>query len=466
MLTTPSSGSNNPSPALTPVATNPPGSPAMFSDKKFWRPLWIPDDQEDRCLNCSNQFNTLLRRHHCRQCGNIFCNNCSSKRQSLPQLHYDKPVRICNRCSDLANFSKLATSDDVAQRVEASKGFCNLTLDALGRKLIVNSFLGVMFSLLDNRLDTSVYRHVTRAVANLAENEINRTYIIESELFDALVHYLLTPHDDDNETRLNVCICFEYLACEENILVKTQLAEQCLPILMELSRSYNGQLKHSSSIILLNLTKNPITRDQVVKAGVTQSFIAMALCDEVSLQAAATQAISILSLNPKNQRKIVEGGALPPLILMINSPVEKIILYTVASLASLSENSDNQLAIGQVGGVKPMINILHYSNDDKIPLHAATTLYHLSLCPSNHALLMQQDLFDILSKVIIVNYANTSSELLFLSIKILSNLSNVKEGKQVIRKNQALMNVLRIMVHTTNKLQPFSLIIFNNCESN
>ncbi|EGG21126.1 hypothetical protein DFA_01001 [Cavenderia fasciculata] len=468
------------------------------------------------CLNCNLQFNTIQRRHHCRQCGNIFCNNCSSKRQPLPQLHYDKPVRICNRCCDLATYSRQAGSLTPSDRVESAKGLCTLTHDTLGRKMIIANYLDIIVLLLNN-FNVTVYKHITKAIANLSENEIYRIDILESNILSLLSEYLYNPQGD-NEIVLNISITFEYLSMEENALIRTHIGEKCLHIIAELSRSYNNQLRHSSSIVLLNLTKNAMTRDLIIREGGVQAFIAMALCEDISLQSASTEAISILSTNRKKrkekkrkekkrkekkrkekkrkekkrkekkrkekkernsglinsnyliivakyQRKVVEGGALPPLLLLLNSPVEKILLYTLSALSSLSENVDNQLSIGQVGGIKPMINILSYSHDNRIPFHAATCLYHLSLSQSNYSLLIQQELFDVLSKIIIVNYTNTSHDLLHICLKLLGNLSNIKEGKVIIRKNQSIMSILRIMVYSTNHLQSLASIIFNNCES-
>lgn len=59
---------------------------------------WDNDSSTTRCHECKTGFTTLNRRHHCRNCGRIFCNDCSSKRAALKKLAFKKKVRVCDRC--------------------------------------------------------------------------------------------------------------------------------------------------------------------------------------------------------------------------------------------------------------------------------------------------------------------------------------------------------------------------------
>lgn len=37
---------------------------------------WVPDKQAQTCFNCNKSFIPIVRpKHHCRRCGNIFCNS-------------------------------------------------------------------------------------------------------------------------------------------------------------------------------------------------------------------------------------------------------------------------------------------------------------------------------------------------------------------------------------------------------
>lgn len=61
-------------------------------------PPWIPDDMAPRCMSCEAVFTVVRRRHHCRNCGKVFCARCSSNSVPLPRYGHVKPVRVCNRC--------------------------------------------------------------------------------------------------------------------------------------------------------------------------------------------------------------------------------------------------------------------------------------------------------------------------------------------------------------------------------
>nr|CAD7259061.1 unnamed protein product [Timema shepardi] len=61
-------------------------------------PPWIPDEMAPRCMSCETVFTVVRRRHHCRNCGKVFCARCSSNSVPLPRYGHVKPVRVCNRC--------------------------------------------------------------------------------------------------------------------------------------------------------------------------------------------------------------------------------------------------------------------------------------------------------------------------------------------------------------------------------
>jgi len=82
---------------------------------------WVDERYISNCMRCSEEFSTFLRKHHCRQCGQVFCYRCCSSKALLqlgsgtdpakrapahPILGMNetdprKPQRVCGRCFDL-----------------------------------------------------------------------------------------------------------------------------------------------------------------------------------------------------------------------------------------------------------------------------------------------------------------------------------------------------------------------------
>ncbi|OQR91477.1 myotubularin [Thraustotheca clavata] len=66
---------------------------------------WVPDSLADKCYQCNTLFSLVLRRHHCRRCGNIFCDACSLSRMPLVSAGFFTPVRVCDKCCEAAKRS-------------------------------------------------------------------------------------------------------------------------------------------------------------------------------------------------------------------------------------------------------------------------------------------------------------------------------------------------------------------------
>ncbi|GAB2259645.1 hypothetical protein Droror1_Dr00010500 [Drosera rotundifolia] len=74
-----------------------PAKPAMRGSN------WVVD--ASHCQGCASQFTFINRKHHCRRCGGIFCNNCTQQRMVL-RGQGDSPVRICDPCKKLEDAAR------------------------------------------------------------------------------------------------------------------------------------------------------------------------------------------------------------------------------------------------------------------------------------------------------------------------------------------------------------------------
>lgn len=59
---------------------------------------WVPDEAVTKCNACGTDFGAFLRKHHCRNCGDIFCDKCTQGRTVLNADESGQPVRVCDQC--------------------------------------------------------------------------------------------------------------------------------------------------------------------------------------------------------------------------------------------------------------------------------------------------------------------------------------------------------------------------------
>ena len=82
---------------------------------------WLPDDAAKNCMRCGEEFTAFTRRHHCRQCGQLFCHRCCNSKALLQpgsgtspedrvaahpvfgagETDKRKPQKVCGKCFEL-----------------------------------------------------------------------------------------------------------------------------------------------------------------------------------------------------------------------------------------------------------------------------------------------------------------------------------------------------------------------------
>lgn len=60
---------------------------------------WVNDSEVSTCQNCQRAFTMYRRKHHCRMCGRIFCEACTSDKRIIPSSGHTRPQRCCAECA-------------------------------------------------------------------------------------------------------------------------------------------------------------------------------------------------------------------------------------------------------------------------------------------------------------------------------------------------------------------------------
>ncbi|XP_026799319.3 zinc finger FYVE domain-containing protein 1 isoform X1 [Pangasianodon hypophthalmus] len=62
-------------------------------------PYWRPNAEITECHGCKRVFEEAERKHHCRACGEGFCQACSTRSMPVPERGWGRnPVRVCDAC--------------------------------------------------------------------------------------------------------------------------------------------------------------------------------------------------------------------------------------------------------------------------------------------------------------------------------------------------------------------------------
>ena len=82
--------------------------------------FWVSNNLSTNCFECDVKFTTfLVRQHHCRICGNIFCSNCTSKQIQITTKNKLIKLRVCNNCFNICqNFSSYIEKKMIKEEIK------------------------------------------------------------------------------------------------------------------------------------------------------------------------------------------------------------------------------------------------------------------------------------------------------------------------------------------------------------
>lgn len=70
----------------------------QMDDPEVQLTRWVPDHTVTQCASCESEFGMIRRKHHCRNCGLIFCHACCKETMPLPHQMIHTQERVCQAC--------------------------------------------------------------------------------------------------------------------------------------------------------------------------------------------------------------------------------------------------------------------------------------------------------------------------------------------------------------------------------
>ncbi|CAF2975730.1 unnamed protein product [Rotaria sp. Silwood2] len=90
------------------IFTMPAASKALLVNIIDIIPREPPWGESETCLECGTKFTITNRRHHCRHCGRVLCKRCSLNELPIMKFNLQKPVRVCQLCTDVLTHGVMA----------------------------------------------------------------------------------------------------------------------------------------------------------------------------------------------------------------------------------------------------------------------------------------------------------------------------------------------------------------------
>lgn len=157
--------------AVTTYSARPTRTMSDWINDQIAPSYWVPNYKIQACHRCKKSFPPEEKKHHCRACGNGFCQDCSSKTRPVPERGWGtEPVRVCDDC-----FEPVENSAPTASSEEG--GESELTARKLGEAL--RSTFGVVASAMEYPI--GLIKDTARPAYWQADNEVTECAVCKQE---------------------------------------------------------------------------------------------------------------------------------------------------------------------------------------------------------------------------------------------------------------------------------------------
>ncbi|KAI9266057.1 armadillo-type protein [Sporodiniella umbellata] len=319
------------------------------------RPTWINDVDVTSCYSCHNTFGPLRRRHHCRNCGNIFCQDCSSRNVPLPQLGYGtRPVRVCNDCFEVAYLVTYTIDQDhgVSTQIHGVRGLLELAEkddEKHFHNMVIHGSIDALIWVCRTSKDVTLHHLTTTILAILVQKESIRPAIITKWALPAILS-LIRKYTNINPEKESIDSKDSFGSQKTlDSILSLDILINCTSVLYELSKA------------------RILIKKEIVEEGVIEILLSLAAVDALNesdrvslIQSLAAKSLSAISSHTPLQSSVIGFiQTSDKLAHLLRSPNGEVRKYTAKTIAYLSLRNDKYKPILLNGeGSRSLLSIL------------------------------------------------------------------------------------------------------------
>ncbi|CAG8580396.1 802_t:CDS:10 [Dentiscutata erythropus] len=403
------------------------------------RPVWVDDETVKVCKGCETSFTPLRRKHHCRQCGNIFCQECTSKNIALPQLGYLKPERVCSGCFEIAYLVGYVISNDKSTQTHGARGLLDIVERGNEQEifyLITNGGLDALVYLCRATQSCDLHLLGTTALASLAGNESFKSYIIAKGSLPHLYHLILLYYNKTESETLDLSDTLKFLDSVSNIILNIANILYYLSISGSLCQQMlTDDIALDAILKLADFQLGTLYDDDSSEDDSLPSYEEIRLRIEL-IRSLASKTISCLSTY----------HGLDRLMRLLHSNIYEVRKYAAKSIAYLSLRNDGRAEL-----LTSVINLEDEQllKDNQVAIsHACCAMANLATNAESQQLLIHQPL--LLSNLCrMVGYFLTDREIQRHVARLLANFALYEENKARMLSYQ----IIAIEDHETSQTE-------------
>ncbi|XP_054707167.1 uncharacterized protein LOC129216969 [Uloborus diversus] len=365
--------------------------PVLNGDKEslspkatFQKPCWVPDGEAHSCLNCGLKFSQLRRKHHCRNCGKIFCSKCCSGKMCLPHFDINEPEKVCLNCLLIVELMTKSKSEDMSLKYEAVTGLCNLTKTTSGLcKVIESGGIHIMLSMTVNG-DLNLKCAIASALHSITQSMMLNSFLVEAGCLKALKNLLETSHDC-NELLNDSLSALNLLCMDPNIRIKV-LKEGFVPSLFTVVRC-TGTSAVFAARILQFLVCNFDHHDFILQ---NHKHIISDLFDgfqneDYQMQTCLSKMLMHFSAGSDTFRQLILQEDISrgfPLLYLLKGSSPNVLINAVCIIANFSLQMNQEFSHKYITALCELLTFLTDDSSDVLA-HVGRGLANFAECSSN-----------------------------------------------------------------------------------